>query len=58
MFHSGGFGIILYRPDRVDKFQSVTRCSNQQLGLGERMELLEAIAKSACRDAGKLLIDN
>lgn len=57
-FNSGGFGIILYRPDRVDKLQSVTRCCNQQLGLGERMELLEAIAKSACRDAGKLLIDN
>ncbi|MCC4371898.1 hypothetical protein LMB49_10900 [Limosilactobacillus reuteri] len=55
-FNSGGFGIILYRPDSVDKLQSVTRCSNRQLGLGERMELLEAIAKSACRDAGKLLI--
>ncbi|WP_414152945.1 hypothetical protein ACKN8S_13155 (plasmid) [Limosilactobacillus reuteri] len=54
-FNSGGFGIILYQPDSVDKLQSVTRCSNQQLGLGERMELLEAIAKSACRDASKLL---
>lgn len=55
-FNSGGFGIILCRPDSVDKLQSVTRCSNRQLGLGERMELLEAIAKSACRDAGKLLV--
>ncbi len=57
-FNSGGFGIILYRyrSDSVDKLQSVTRCSNRQLGLGERMELLEAIAKSACRDASKLLV--
>lgn len=54
-FNSGGFGILLYQPDEYNKFKSITRCSNQQLGLGERMELLEAIAKSACRDASKFM---
>ena len=52
-FNHGGFGLILYQPNKRDKFTSITRCGNQQLGLGERMELLEAIAKAGCRDAGK-----
>lgn len=54
-FNCGGFGIILYQPDSINKFRSITRCSNHQLGLGESVELLEAIAKAACRDASKWL---
>lgn len=49
----GGFGIILYNPSQTDHLIIKTRCSTHQLGLGEKIELLEAIAKSACRDAAK-----
>lgn len=52
----GGFGLILYQPEAYNKFKSITRCGHKQLGLGERMELLEAIAKAGCRDAAKLAI--
>ena len=52
-FNSGGFGILLYQPNKTNKFKSIVRCGNQQLSLGERSELLESIAKSACRDASK-----
>lgn len=52
-FNTGGFGVLLYQPSRSIPFKSIVRCSNQQLGIGERIELLEAIAKSGCRDANK-----
>lgn len=49
----GGVGLIAF--DGKD-FKSLTRASKRTVGIGERVELLEGIAKSACRDAIKFYL--
>ncbi len=46
----GGVGLIAFDGK---SFKSLTRASKRNVSIGERVELLEGIAKSACRDASK-----
>ena len=49
----GGIGLIAFDGK---SFKSLTRASKRNVSIGERVELLEGIAKSACRDAIKLYL--
>lgn len=49
-YNLGGVGLISFDGKN---FKSLTRASKRAVGIGERVALLEGIAKSACRDAIK-----
>ena len=49
-YNLGGVGLIAFDGK---SFKSLTRASKRNVSIGERVELLEGIAKSACRDAIK-----
>ncbi len=49
-YNLGGVGLISFDDKN---FKSLTRASKWAVGIGERVALLEGIAKSACRDAIK-----
>ncbi|MCI5941205.1 MAG: hypothetical protein MRZ40_01395 [Ligilactobacillus animalis] len=49
-YNLGGVGLLVFDGK---SFKSLTRASKRNISIGERVELLEGIAKSACRDAIK-----
>lgn len=52
-YNLGGIGLIAFDGK---SFKSLTRASKRNVSIGERVELLEGIAKSACRDAIKFYL--
>ncbi|MHB9953654.1 hypothetical protein [Ligilactobacillus murinus] len=53
-YNLGGVGLIAFDGK---SFKSLTRASKRNVSIGERVELLEGIAKSACRGASKYYLD-
>ncbi|EDP6423470.1 hypothetical protein FVI60_08795 [Campylobacter jejuni] len=53
-YNLGGVGLIAFDGKN---FKSLTRASKRNISIGERVALLEGIAKSACRDAVKLYLN-
>ncbi|WP_300999344.1 hypothetical protein [Lactobacillus taiwanensis] len=49
-YNLGGTGLIIFNGE---KLVLKKRASKKVVGIGEKAELLEGIAKAACRDAGK-----